>query len=138
MATADAGTGGVGCPGFPLDLSGSGSGTGNLSYSWNPGTGLSNSGIASPTATPSQTTIYTLTVSSDSGAGCEDTDEVTVFFPAVDDVDNQAYCTGSDALISFSDPGSTPGVSFAWTNDNTAIGLGASGNGNLSFTTTNI
>ncbi|MBK8685660.1 MAG: carboxypeptidase regulatory-like domain-containing protein [Bacteroidetes bacterium] len=45
-------------------------------YSWSPSTGLSSTAIAQPTASPSTTTTYTVTVT---GAnGCSATDEVTV------------------------------------------------------------
>ncbi len=60
------GTGGV-------TLSGSGGGN----YSWSPGTGLSATNVASPSANPSTTTIYTLTVT-DPTTGCSASDEVTV------------------------------------------------------------
>ena len=40
-----------------------GGGTGNFSYSWTPTTGLSNSHIYNPVASPMQTTTYTCTVS---------------------------------------------------------------------------
>ncbi|MBK6378921.1 MAG: hypothetical protein IPF72_03950 [Chitinophagaceae bacterium] len=56
---------------------------------------------------------------------------------SVDPVANQTVCNGSaTAAINFSSP--TAGTTFSWTNNNTAIGLGASGNGNIaSFTATN-
>lgn len=40
-----------------------GGGTGNFTYSWSPTTGLSNPNIFNPTASPTQTTTYTCTVS---------------------------------------------------------------------------
>ncbi|MBK8443327.1 MAG: hypothetical protein IPL35_07915 [Sphingobacteriales bacterium] len=49
--------------------------SGGTSYSWSPSTGLSNANIANPTATPSSTTTYTVTVSNGT---CSDTDQVTV------------------------------------------------------------
>lgn len=55
----------------------------------------------------------------------------------LDAVSNQAFCAGTASpAISFSSPVST--ATYTWTNDNTAIGLGASGNGSIaSFTPTN-
>ncbi|QRM89330.1 T9SS type A sorting domain-containing protein [Lacinutrix sp. WUR7] len=50
-------------------------GSGGTSCSWSPSTGLSNPNSCTPTATPSQTTIYTLTVTEN---GCTDTDQVTI------------------------------------------------------------
>jgi gliding motility-associated-like protein len=52
-------------------------------YQWSPATGLSNSSIANPIATPVETTTYTLTVTSK--LGCIYTDEVTVtVLPRID------------------------------------------------------
>ena len=52
------------------------SGTGPYSYAWSPTTGLSNPNIASPTASPTSTTNYTVTVTD--ANGCTDTDQTTV------------------------------------------------------------
>ncbi len=41
--------------------------TGGLSYSWSPATGLSNASIANPTASPSTTTTYIVSVTAPSG-----------------------------------------------------------------------
>jgi hypothetical protein len=58
---ADAGTGVDICEGAGTTLHGSGINA--ISYTWYPATGLSNATISSPLATPSQTTLYILTVS---------------------------------------------------------------------------
>ena len=50
-------------------------GDGNYTYSWTPSTGLNNTHIQSPTATPSSTTTYTVTVESN---GQTVSDDVTV------------------------------------------------------------
>ncbi len=50
-------------------------GSGGTTYSWSPISGLSNSNISNPLASPTQTTTYTLTTTKN---GCTDTDEVTV------------------------------------------------------------
>ncbi len=47
-----------------------------ISYSWSPATGLDNTAIANPTASPTITTTYTVTA--DFGGECSDTDTVTV------------------------------------------------------------
>lgn len=82
-------------------LSGIGSGgTGSTyQYSWSPSTGLSNVNIANPTANPSVTTTYTLTVSN---GGCTGTDQVTVFRNTLTPgtiATNQSLCTGGDPAI---------------------------------------
>jgi hypothetical protein len=50
-------------------------GSGGSIYSWSPSTGLSNTNISNPIASPSETTTYTLTTTKN---GCSDTDDVTV------------------------------------------------------------
>ena len=48
-----------------------------VTYQWNPGVGLSCTTCASPVATPSQTTTYTVVVTS--AEGCQHTDSITIF-----------------------------------------------------------
>ncbi|MBK7699922.1 MAG: hypothetical protein IPJ39_14945 [Saprospiraceae bacterium] len=51
--------------------------------------------------------------------------------PTVNTVPNQALCPGaSTTAVTFS--GTPTGVTFGWTNNNTSIGLAASGSGNIS------
>ena len=47
-----------------------------VSYNWTPPTGLSDSTLADPVAAPAETTVYTLTVTSE--GGCKASGEVTV------------------------------------------------------------
>ncbi|WP_172798081.1 gliding motility-associated C-terminal domain-containing protein [Pontibacter akesuensis] len=51
-------------------------GSGGANYSWSPALGLDNPTSATPTATPEQTTRYTLTVKNEEG--CQDTTSVVV------------------------------------------------------------
>ncbi len=60
-----------------LDGSASG-GTPPYTYRWDPGTGLSRTDVAAPTASPSQTTTYTLTVTDAAGRTASDAVQVTV------------------------------------------------------------
>ncbi len=57
--------------------------------------------------------------------------------PTIDTVASQSLCNNdTTAAINFS--GNTPGAVYNWTNDNTSIGLAASGSGNINaFTATN-
>lgn len=49
--------------------------------------------------------------------------------PIVDDVASQSVCSGNPvAPVNFT---GTPGATYSWTNDNTGIGLAASGSGNI-------
>ncbi|QIA06264.1 PKD-like domain-containing protein [Draconibacterium halophilum] len=50
--------------------------------------------------------------------------------PTVDAIANQTYCNG-DYISGIALTGSPVGTTFEWTNDNTAIGLGSSGTGNI-------
>jgi hypothetical protein len=65
-------------PGVSAKIGGkpTGSGAGPLTYNWSPATGLSSSTAANPTATPSSTTTYEVTVTD--ANGCTATDQVTV------------------------------------------------------------
>jgi len=69
--TADAGNDTEICPGTQVQLHGSGGGT----YQWLPTSGLSDSGISNPFASPEITTLYYLTVTK---GVCASTDSVTV------------------------------------------------------------
>jgi gliding motility-associated-like protein len=73
LPTADAGLDVSICQGSNTQLSGQGAGS---IYSWDNGGTLSNPNISNPTASPSNTTTYTLTV--ENSAGCSETDDVTV------------------------------------------------------------
>ncbi|MCB0525729.1 MAG: hypothetical protein H6576_01865 [Lewinellaceae bacterium] len=48
---------------------------------------------------------------------------------------SEEVCNGE--LVEFTFTGAVPGTTFSWTNDNTDIGLAASGNGDISFNATN-
>ena len=76
---ASAGADDINCESSGTGVQLNGSATGGLApitYSWSPTDGLDNPNIANPTANPSVTTDYTLTVTSDDG--CTSTDEVSV------------------------------------------------------------
>ena len=97
----------------------------------------SNTGNAPIVATITVTPTYTY-----SGISCIGTPVTFTITvnpkPTVSQPVNKVYCSGeATTLIAFS--GSTvTGTTYSWVNDNTSIGLIASGSGNiLSFTTTN-
>ncbi|MEI7425123.1 MAG: PKD-like domain-containing protein, partial [Candidatus Staskawiczbacteria bacterium] len=107
------------------------------------GLGASGTGnIPSFTATNSSGTAATAVVTViPSFNGCSGTPTsytITVNpTPTVNPLNNQNLCNGAlSAAINFS--GSVTGTVYSWTNSNTAIGLGASGTGNIgSFTAIN-
>lgn len=123
------------------------SSVGGTTYSWTAPTmtaGVSGGSAGSGatisqilTATASGTATYTVTATA---AGCTSTGTVVVTVnpaPTVVAEANQSYCAG--AAVPLNGLASSPaGATFTWTNSNTAIGLGASGSGNVpSFTATN-
>lgn len=76
---ADAGTDQTICAGASVQIGGSptgSAGTGTLSFSWVPTVGLNDATAANPTATPTNTTAYTVMVTD--ANGCTATDQITV------------------------------------------------------------
>ncbi len=73
-----------------------------LVYSWSPSTGLSNANVANPTASPSVTTKYLLTVRHD-GGGCISVDSVIVNAAVLDNtievIGGNSYCQGAAQTI---------------------------------------
>ena len=86
------------------------------SYAWTPATDLSSTTIANPTATPSSTASYAITVTDE--RGCTSTDNVTVnigTLPTVtasSDATGNLICEGDDVILT----GSGTAVSYAWDN----------------------
>ncbi|HMK02792.1 MAG TPA: WG repeat-containing protein, partial [Ferruginibacter sp.] len=126
-------------------FSGSVSGT---TFSWtnnNPSIGLPASGngnIASFTAVNPTTAAILATITvTPSASGCPGPPETFTInvrpTPTVLQPSNQILCTGvttNTVIMS----GSVTGTVYSWTNDNTSIGLAATGNGNIaSFTAVN-
>jgi len=114
LPTANAGSDVNYCIGTPVQLSASG----GTSYSWSPATGLSATNINNPTASPSVTTTYTVTVTDING--CSATDDVvvtvnplpTVTYSVVDET-----CLGSyDGSIELTPDDGTPPYSYIWQN----------------------
>ncbi|MGA3015447.1 MAG: PKD-like domain-containing protein, partial [Bacteroidales bacterium] len=121
------------------------------SYSWSApsgsgftggaaGSGSSITGTLTNTTNGTVTAIYTVTPTA--GTCTDGTFMVTVtVYPTAtaDQVSNFTYCKGvTTSEIDFTSP-EDPATSYAWTNNNTSIGLAASGSGNiLPFTTTNM
>lgn len=106
IPVANAGTDQSVCLGSSASLSASG----GSQYSWSPTTGLDNSSIANPLASPSVNTTYTVTVTS--AGGCTDTDaiDITVIaLPTADAGSDSTICTGSTIMLN-----ATGGVSYSW------------------------
>ncbi|MFN8244573.1 MAG: PKD-like domain-containing protein, partial [Ferruginibacter sp.] len=59
---------------------------------------------------------------------------ITITNPVANAVGNQFFCNGANATVAFTGTNTT---GFTWTNSNPAIGLPASGSGDLNFVATN-
>jgi len=106
LPTANAGNDTSVCRGQFAFLSGSG----GLVYSWDPNIALSNPNISNPTASPTSTTEYELTVTD--GFGCQDKDSVIVNIiplPIVSAGNDTAKCGDIGVEIQ-----ATGGVSYVW------------------------
>jgi len=100
------------CSGSSVGLSASG----GLTYNWTPSTGLSNPTTANPIASPTSTTIYTVTATDVNG--CSSTDDVTVTVSSAifltDNVTNVS-CNGMcDGSISIAPTGGNPPFTYNW------------------------
>ncbi len=112
--------------------------SGGTTYSWSPTTGLSNPNIATPTASPTTTTTYTVTVSND--GRCEQTDEVTVTVGG--SVIPNASATAetgndyNDGTAMCYPNGGTPPYTYNWSNNETTQTITGLAPGNYTVTVT--
>lgn len=86
------------------------SATGANTYSWSPATGLSNTAVANPTATPDKPTAYTVTGTTVNG--CVAKDVVTVDFfpkPTITKTPDTLVCRNASFLLHVAG-----GVSYEW------------------------
>ncbi|MEZ5104642.1 MAG: HYR domain-containing protein [Draconibacterium sp.] len=120
------------CNGSTLTLTSSASGgTGTLRYRWTGPNGYTVNNAQNPSilnATPAASGTYTLTVTDANNCTATATTDVTVYStPTMNPVSDIEDCNGSTIpTISFSGADS-----YEWTNDDTSIGLGANGVGNI-------
>lgn len=85
--------------------------SGGVSFTWSPPTGLDNPNIASPTATPTTNTTYTVTATS--ADGCVSTKSISVSLtspPVADAGADVAICAGFETQLL-----AAGGVSYEWT-----------------------
>ncbi len=84
--------------------------TGGNSYNWTPATGLNNSNISNPQATPSTTTKYFVTVTDAAGCSKKDSVNITVNnLPAISKSNDTSICRNSTAPLF-----ATGGTSYNW------------------------
>lgn len=106
IPTADAGSDATICLNSSTQLSASG----GSSYAWSPSTGLSSSTVSNPTANPSSTTSYVVTVTN--ASGCTATDAVTVNvnpLPTANAGVDATICNGASTTLS-----ATGGSTYSW------------------------
>ncbi|MBI4929556.1 MAG: gliding motility-associated C-terminal domain-containing protein [Bacteroidetes bacterium] len=102
--SVNAGTDATICMGGNTTLIASGSGT----YAWSPGTGLNNTSIANPTANPTASTNYTVTITTGCGTA-EDSVWVIIDAPLATVSGNSPVCSGSSSTLC-----ATGGGTYAW------------------------
>ncbi len=108
---------------------------GGVLYAWSPSTGLSNPNISNPVATPTLTTIYTVSVTS--AAGCTSTGTVSITVnpkPTINTGGNQSICIGSIAALGGS-PTGPAGSTYNW-NPSTGLSCSTCANPNANPTAT--
>ncbi len=105
--------------------------TAGYSYSWSPSVGLSASNVAQPTANPSATQVYTLTVTD--ANGCEDVDDVEIDIFALQASGGTTICPGSGSV----QLSATDAASWSWSPSNLVDNAsGQNPNATVSTTTT--
>lgn len=113
--TANAGPDKNICIGASAVLNGSGTGTG-LTYSWSPATGLSCTNCPNPTASPTSTTAYTLTVTSSTGCVATDVVNVNIIpYPNVNAGADKYICPGGSAPLFVIVSNVSGGYTLQWT-----------------------
>ncbi|GAB4133871.1 MAG: hypothetical protein Fur0041_06470 [Bacteroidia bacterium] len=127
------------CLGAQVQLSAQSSYAGIDSVWWLPSTGLSQSNIANPVASPSVTTTYVLYVRNN--YGCIDADSVTVTvvpLPGPNIVANgpTSFCIGGNVTLTAQDTTGS-GVSYFWNTGDTTQSITVNASGTYSVTLTN-
>jgi len=85
--------------------------TGGTTYSWSPSSGLSNSSISNPVASPSVSTTYTVTVTNSVNCTATTTVAISVVSAPTVSLSNSTICSGNSVTLS----GASGGASYAWT-----------------------
>ncbi|MFM9984143.1 MAG: gliding motility-associated C-terminal domain-containing protein [Flavobacteriales bacterium] len=90
---------------------------GDYDYVWTPGTNINNAFGATPIVTPTSTTTYDVTVTSEQG--CTSTGSVQIAVGVLLDLEvtasDQSICAGETITLEADLVGNPPGVSFLWT-----------------------
>ena len=111
--SVDAGIDQTICEGSSITLNTTPDGSGVISYNWSPTTGLSNSSIQNPVASPTSTTTYTVSITD--ATGCISTDEVQVTVmsgPSIN-LSNEDICLGESSSVTPTATGAAP-FTYDW------------------------
>ncbi|MEQ8908505.1 MAG: PKD domain-containing protein, partial [Vicingaceae bacterium] len=114
LPNADAGQDQDICIGLSTVIGGNPTGPGGSTYAWDNTASLNDGTIANPTASPTITTTYTVTVTD--GVGCTNTDQVTITvnpLPTADAGLDQTICEFDTVSIGSAND---PNLSYAWDN----------------------
>jgi len=96
-------------------------------YNWLPATGLSNTTVSNPTATPVVSTIYTVTVTDTKGCANQATSTITVNpNPSNSSSLSATICSGTSVGLPLTGSGGTAPYTFSWTATNNANTTGES------------
>ena len=128
LNTANAGNDATICSGSSAMLSASG----GVTYSWSPATGLSSTNIFNPSANPTSTTIYTVTVTQ--ANSCTSIDTVTVSVkptPTANAGNDQTICAGQPATLT-----AIGGSTYLWSNTYTTATINVSPGTTTTYTVT--
>lgn len=122
------------CLGSSVQLNASTS-PGGLGVSWSPSTGLSNSSIANPIASPTVTTTYIVT--SSNTLGCVDIDSITVFVNPLPQGTFSAngptsFCLGDSVVLTANDTNAT----YSWSTSATTPSISVFTSNSITLTTT--
>jgi gliding motility-associated-like protein len=134
LPTVSAGIDQTVCNGTSVTLTGAGATT----YTWD--NSATNATAFTATNNTTSTTTTTYTVTGTDANGCVNTDQMVLTVnptPTVASTTDEEICAGSNTTaVNFT--GTVSGTQFNWTNSSTAIGLAASGTGDItSFVGTN-
>ena len=124
----------------PLNVTFTNTSVATTTYDWDFGNGNTSTSATPPAQTYTTPGSYLVNLVATSASGCTNVKVTTITVnpnPTVNPQSNQTHCpTATVPITTFTSP--QAGTTFSWSNSNTAIGLGASGTGNLpSFTATN-
>jgi Uncharacterized protein related to plant photosystem II stability/assembly factor len=91
-------------------------GSGTLKYKWTPSTGLSNDSVANPSASPTTTTTYTVTISTPGGCTSSDQINITVQPLTVNAGSDQSIHCGENAQLNVTtNYAGTQKLKYKWT-----------------------